>query len=241
MKSKKKNLIYSVLLHYERKTTYLQFPLQVEIKYFMKKVKNIIFDFGNVLLNLDMKATENQLVALLGGHYKFSEEKNEYPAFFEDYEVGKMGEEGFLSGLQQMTDKNPSQTDLKSAWNAMLLNVPSTRLEMLLRLKKKYRIFLLSNTNKTHIDYVMNYLDAEYDIKDWDTRYFEKTYYSHLVKMRKPDPAIYNFVLKDAGINAEETLFIDDNPANIETAAALGWQTILHNDGRDITTVLQNY
>ena len=237
----RKPQIIQRLSYYERKTTYLQFPLQVEIKYFMKKVKNIIFDFGNVLLNLDMKATENQLVALLGGHYKFSEEKNKYPAFFEDYEVGKMNEEDFLSGLQKMTDKNPSQTDLKAAWNAMLLDVPPARLEMLLRLRKKYRVFLLSNTNKTHIDYVMKYLKAEYGIVDWDTRYFEKTYYSHLVKMRKPDTDIYNFVLKDAEIKAEETLFIDDNAANIKTAKALTWQTILHNDGRDITTVMQNF
>jgi len=87
----------------------------------------------------------------------------------------------------------------------------------------------------------MEYLRREYDITDWDTRYFEKTYYSHLVKMRKPNEDIYNFVLSDAGIEAEETLFIDDNPANIKTAAALGWQTILHNDGRDITTVLQDF
>ena len=241
IKSKKKNLIYSVFLHYERKTTYLQFPLQVEIKSFMKKVKNIIFDFGNVLLNLDMKATENQLVALLGGHYKFFEEKNAYPTFFEDYEVGKMNEEAFLTGLQKMAAENPSQTDLKAAWNAMLLDLPAARLEMLLRLKEKYRVFLLSNTNKTHIDYVMKYLETEYGITDWDTRYFEKVYYSHLVKMRKPNTDIYNFVLEDAGINAEETLFIDDNPANIKTAAALGWQIILHNDGRDITTVMQIY
>ena len=87
----------------------------------------------------------------------------------------------------------------------------------------------------------MKYLGTEYGIKDWDTRYFEKTYYSHLVKMRKPNTDIYNFVLKDAEINAEETLFVDDNAANIKTAAALDWQTILHNDGRDITTVMQAY
>jgi len=207
----------------------------------MKKVKNIIFDFGNVLLNLDMKATERQMIALLGGHYKFSEEKNVYPTFFNDYELGKMSEEDFLQGLQDMTDKKPSFSDLKFAWNAMLLDLPPARLEMLLRLNEKYRVFLLSNTNKTHIDYVMNYLAAEYDITDWDERYFEKTYYSHLVKMRKPNNDIYDFVLADAQLKAEETLFIDDNIANIKAATALSWQTILHNDGRDITTVMQDF
>lgn len=207
----------------------------------MKKVKNIIFDFGNVLLNLDMGATEKQLTELLGGHYSHNAENNSYPDFFEKYEVGAMSEAAFLSGLQEMAEGTPNQEDLKAAWNAMLLDVPAPRLDMLLRLQKDYRVFLLSNTNKTHIDFVMDYLKRDYGITDWDTRYFEKTYYSHLVKMRKPDAEIYNFVLQDADLLAEETLFVDDNAANIKAAAALGWQTILHNDGRDITEVMQSY
>lgn len=204
-------------------------------------MKNIIFDFGNVLLNLNMKATEEKLTKLLGNQYNHSIEDNAYPNFFEDYEVGKISEEAFLKGLQEKATVKTNKEELKAAWNAMLLDIPVPRLDMLERLNKKYRVFLLSNTNKTHIDFVMDYLAQEHHINDWDTRYFEKTYYSHLVKMRKPDAGIYNFVLADAGIEAKNTLFIDDNPANIKTAQALGWQTILHNDGRDITEVMQSF
>ncbi len=208
----------------------------------MKKIRNLVFDFGNVLLNLDMSATEKQMQALVGDAYNFSAERNAYPAFFEEYEVGKISEAEFFAGLQQMQpDKNLSAGDLKAAWNAMLLDIPPARLEMLERLRKKYRVFLLSNTNKTHIDFVMNYLRRTHGITDWDSRFFDKVYYSHLVKMRKPGADIYNFVRADANLKAEETLFIDDNAANIETAAKLGWQTILHDDGRDITKVLQDF
>lgn len=207
----------------------------------MEKVRNIVFDFGNVLLNLDMSATEKRMNALIGDKYGFSAEKNAYPAFFEEYEVGKISEEDFLHGLRKMTNDTAQESELKSAWNAMLLDLPAERLEMLLLLRKKYRVFLLSNTNKTHIDFVMRYLLHTYGIDDWDTRYFEKTYYSHLVGLRKPDAEIYNFVAKDAAISPAETLFIDDNSANIATANALGWQTVLHNTDEDIVKVLQNY
>ena len=208
----------------------------------MKKIRNIVFDFGNVLLNLDMSATEKQMQALIGDAYGFSAAQNAYPVFFEDYEVGKISETDFFAGLQNMQPERTLEKDnLKAAWNAMLLDLPADRLRMLERLRRKYRVFLLSNTNKTHIDFVMDYLKKAHGVTSWDTRFFDKVYYSHLIKMRKPAPDIYNFVLRDANLKAPETLFIDDNAANIKTAANLGWQTVLHNDGRDIVEVMRNF
>ena len=132
---------------------------------------------------------------------------------------------------------------LKEAWNAMLLQIPPQRFEMLSRLKEKYHVYLLSNTNKTHVDWVDGYLKTVYgfSIQDFDKRFFHKSYYSHLIHLRKPNDNIYEFVLQDAGIKAENTLFIDDNAHNIEGAKRLGLQTILHPIGDEIVETMKSF
>lgn len=200
--------------------------------------KNLLFDFGAVLLDLDLNATLAAMRPLLGENYFFDHERNRFPKIFEQYEVGAVGEVEFFQELQKLSIRDTTTEQLRSAWNAMLGPVPPPRLKMLLRLREQHGVYLLSNTNKTHLDHVLAELRTSYAITDWDTRYFDRTYYSHLIHHRKPDAACYEYVLRDAGIGAQETLLIDDNPANIEAAARLGFQTHLHNDGRDITEVL---
>ena len=199
--------------------------------------KNLLFDFGAVLLDLDLSATLTAMRPLLGENYFFDYERNRFPKIFEDYEIGAVTETEFFDTLQELAVPGTTPTQLKTAWNAMLGPVPTPRLELLLRLRKNYRVYLLSNTNRTHLDYVYAEF-ARCGIIDWDTRYFDRTYYSHLIRQRKPDAACYEYVLRDADLLPGETLFIDDNPANIEAADRLGFQTHLHSDGRDITEVL---
>ena len=114
---------------------------------------------------------------------------------------------------------------------------------MLSRLKEKYNVYLLSNTNKTHVDWVDGYLKTVYgfSIQDFDERFFHKSYYSHLIHLRKPNDNIYEFVLQNAGIRAEYTLFIDDNAHNIEGAKRIGLQTILHPVGDEIVEVMKSF
>ena len=125
----------------------------------------------------------------------------------------------------------------------MLLQIPVHRFTMLRRLKEKYNVFLLSNTNETHINWVDGYLRTVYNftIEDFDARYFHKSYYSHLINLRKPNTNIYDYVLQDAGLKAEETLFIDDNFHNIEGAKKVGLQTYLHPIGFEIADVLKDF
>ena len=121
----------------------------------------------------------------------------------------------------------------------MLLQISPHRFEMLKTLKAKgYRLFVLSNTNVTHLEWVFNYCLVAHQVDDFDA-FFEKAYYSHLVGMRKPDAEIYEFVLSDANLKAAETLFIDDNGDNIASAKALGIQVIHHLIGAEVADIFK--
>ena len=153
--------------------------------------------------------------------------------------MGLLSEKVFLDTLAQY---GGTPATLRQAWNAMLLGLPAHRLALLTELRQAgYGVYLLSNTNQTHLNWVREYLQREYDCTDFDTRYFDRVYYSHLLHRRKPDVATYTHVLQDAGIRAEDTLFIDDNAANVEGARAAGLQAHHHADGRDVEEVVQEW
>lgn len=207
-------------------------------------IKNIVFDLGNVIIDIDPERTFASLRHLLGDNMT-EKLATAYPAgdIFIDFEVGKIDENTFLDTLRGIADTPLSIREVKEAWNMMLLEIAPQRFDMLARLRQKYRVFLLSNTNSTHIDWVDGYLRTVFGftIADFETRYFEKPYYSHIINLRKPNVNIYDFVAADADIVPAETLFIDDNAANIEGAKQAGWQTMLHPIGLEIADVLKDY
>jgi len=124
--------------------------------------------------------------------------------------------------------QNRSLTDaeIDGAWNALLLGVPAGKHEILLQLKERYRTFLLSNNNAIHYKRCMESIQEHYGIAD-NSGFFEHAYYSHLMGMRKPNADIFEAVLAERGLVPEETLFIDDSPQHLKTAAALGMHTAL--------------
>ncbi len=201
-----------------------------------KKIKNIIFDLGNVIIDLDIPRTWQSFEHLLGADFQEALKRtNPDNNIFIQYEIGRITEEEFFHTLRASTDAPVSINKLKEAWNAMLLTIPKARLDMLAQLKKNYNVCLLSNTNKTHLDFVHGYLKTVYDISDFEARYFHTPYYSHHINLRKPNADIYEFVLNNSKMNPQETIFFDDMPANIETAKQLGIQAVLHPVGREIT------
>jgi glucose-1-phosphatase len=206
-------------------------------------IKNIVFDLGNVIIDLDIDRTFQQLDFYLGEGYdaKLRDAYSTQTDLFFDYEMGKISEEFFFTSLRAASDHPLSIRQLKEAWNAMLLKIPPQRFELLTRLKSKYNVLLLSNTNKTHLEWVHSYLKVVYNISDFEEQFFHKAYYSHLIGLRKPNADCYQFVLDDAQIRAEETLFIDDNSDNIEGAKGLGIHTILHTIGAEVADVLAAY
>ena len=177
-------------------------------------INTIIFDFGDIFINLDKQATINGLRNL--GLSQWNEDLNELNLSFEKGEISR---ENFLTGIQKHIP-NASIDEILSAWNAILLDFPLYRLEFLQKLSKKYRLFLLSNTDSIHIDT----FEQENGISFYSDFYqcFEKVYFSFEMGMRKPDAEIFNFVLKTHGLSEKRTLFVDDKKENTDAALSLG-------------------
>lgn len=178
-------------------------------------IKNIIFDFGDIFINLDKEATYKEMAKL--GVSNISEEMI---AVYHQYEKGLISTDEFVNFFHQKF--NISNESLKNAWNAILLDFPETRLAFLKELaeSKKYRLFLLSNTNDLHISWIQDNWGME--LYNEFKNYFEKFYLSHEINFRKPDNNIYEFVLRENKLVAEETLFVDDLEINTEAAKSLG-------------------
>ena len=179
-------------------------------------IKNIVFDFGDVFINLDKEATFKRLKEL--GVNEFTIELLELA---KQYEMGMITTQEFVNTFKSHFP-SISETDFKNAWNPMLLDFPLYRLSFLKSLanSKKYRIFLLSNTNDLHISWIQ---------KTWGRKLFsefkncfEKFYLSHEIHLRKPNKNIYEFVIESNKLTPEETFFIDDTEENTIIANSLG-------------------
>jgi putative hydrolase of the HAD superfamily len=187
-------------------------------------IKNIIFDFGGVILDIDYLKTKEAFQTLgLSQEQLVYTQKNQSD-WFSRIETGQISEQRFLNGLLEFLPPNTKTNVVVEAWNALLGNYKSERLLFLLETKTKYRSFLLSNTNVIHERWFTQKLRKEYGTQLSD--YFEKVYYSHELGMRKPNKEIFEFVLQDNKLLPNETIFIDDSIQHIETAKQLGIQTL---------------
>jgi len=188
-------------------------------------IRNIIFDIGNVLIDLDIPATLRAFASLHFGGLRPEDIHPHQTGFFLDYELGKIDDAGFLASLHRTYDCS-AVTDLQifTAWNAMLRDPEPARFELIRRLGQHYRLFVLSNTNHQHITHLRQRFAEICPGRTFDSL-FEHCFYSHYMHLRKPDPEIYRRVIAQTGIISEQTLFIDDNACNILPAAALSLKT----------------
>lgn len=191
----------------------------------MTQLRNIIFDLGGVLLNIDYSATEKAFSLL--GVTNFNQWFSQFHAneLFSGLETGTHAEEAFVRQVQSLLPFPASEKAILDAWNAMLLDFRKESIAFLPQLAKSYRLFLLSNTNEIHLRAFQDQYRSLYDGKQLDDL-FEAAYYSHRIGHRKPNPEAYLHVINQHDLKAEETLFIDDSEPNIEAAARLGIQTI---------------
>jgi glucose-1-phosphatase len=187
----------------------------------MTKIKNLLFDLGGVLLNIDYNKTAGAFKKL--GVAQFDEMYSQAGAniLFESLETGKISEPDFYTDIRQYCNPSVTKQQIEAAWNAILVNFRKDSLACLEELAKKYNLYLLSNTNSIHFTAFHKMFREETGKADMDD-YFIKSYYSHKIHMRKPYTDTYHFVMNDAGITAAETLFIDDSIVNIEGAEKAG-------------------
>jgi len=191
----------------------------------MDHIKNIILDYGNVIFMIDFLKAEEAFGSLGIKEFGTLFSHAGQHQLFDDFDKGIIDAAGFRQGIRDFYQLPLlKDEEIDGAWNALLIGVPQGYHELLLKLKERYRLFLLSNNNEIHYNYVMNYLQKEFGISD-NTSFFEKDYYSHLMGMRKPDAEIFEFVLQEHGLEPQETLFIDDSPQHLLAAAKLGIHT----------------
>ncbi|MFD2245575.1 HAD family hydrolase [Pontibacter ruber] len=191
----------------------------------LTNIKNIIFDLGGVIINLDYDKSirEMQKYSRSGSPIQFTQRAQS--RLFDLYETGNSTCEEFRDSLRREYDLEATDEQIDDAWNAMLLDIPKERIDLLRELGKQYRIFLLSNTNAIHLKRFNEIVAHSFTIPSLDSL-FEQTYYSHLVGLRKPDAAIFEQILDENGLQKEETLFIDDSIQHVESARNLGLQTL---------------
>jgi glucose-1-phosphatase len=195
-------------------------------------VRNIIFDLGAVLLDIDYHLTADAFKRL--GLTAFDEiySKKRQQHFFDDFEKGLMPESHFRSEIRKHLPATVTDADIDNAWNAMLIGLPPGRKEWLRETGTRYRIFLLSNTNTIHIRGFQELVGDDFN------SLFEKAYFSCEMGMRKPDAEIFEKVIGDHQLLKSETLFIDDSPQHVEGARQAGLQALHLQDGIRVEELL---
>ncbi|CAM4167540.1 HAD family hydrolase [Gillisia limnaea] len=187
-------------------------------------IKTIIFDFGDIFVNLDKAATFRELE-------KFAIKK--LPEVITrknlEYEKGLISSEEFLNSYKN--EFGLEHGSITNSWNAILIDFPEYRFNFIKKLseEKEYQLILLSNTNEIHIEWIIKNVPFFEKFKTC----FDAFYLSHEINLRKPDINIYEFVLKTHNLNPEDCLFIDDTKENTEAASAMGIHTWNLNPSRE--------
>lgn len=200
-------------------------------------IRNIIFDLGGVIINLDLEATARAFRALGMTDFDFHYSQAKQSGLFDDFDCGRIAPQEFRNGLKKHLPEGTSDNAIDSAWNAMLLDVPEERLNVLNSLKGKYRLFLLSNTNEIHVSAFSAALEKTYGFADFSS-YFENWYYSCRIGKRKPDADAFLHVLEENQLLPEETVFIDDSRQHVEGAIRTGIRGEWLRSGEEIGNFL---
>ena len=201
----------------------------------MTVIKNILFDLGGVLYHIDYELTIKafEKLGIKNFHYHFSQQKQNN--LFVRLETGKISARDFIKDMKVLLPYC-TREEIINAWNALLIGIPQENIQLLKDLSKQYRLFLLSNTNTIHIERINEQLSDAYGLKNFHPL-FDKVYLSHEIGMRKPNQETFEWVLADAGILAQQTLFIEDSIQHIESASAIGIKTCLWGSNKSLNSL----
>jgi putative hydrolase of the HAD superfamily len=197
-------------------------------------IRNIIFDYGGVIINIDFKLTINAFKKLGFLHIEEIIFQGKGSELLLQMEKGELSHEEFYNEVRRLSGLKITNKEIEKAWNALLLEMPDKRIKTLEKLKSNYRIFLLSNTNSIHYEQYAADLKNKYGYSDFN-KLFEKAWFSFDLGMAKPNPDIFHFVLKDAGLNPSQTLYIDDLEKNVLAAEITGMKGHFLRPDEDIS------
>ena len=201
-------------------------------------IRNIVFDFGGVIIDIDPYAIVNQMNKM-----GFSVvDKMKEPAFLESvkrFEKGIIKASTFREEVKNYLNISISDAFFDEMWNSMLYDIPERRINLVKQLKQNYHVYLLSNTNEIHYDMFVRDLQLRYGYREFDNL-FDKAFFSFALHLAKPDPDIYRFVLDSYDMLPEQTLFIDDTDENIESARSLGIHTLKVEMGSRIVDLFED-
>ena len=196
-----------------------------------KGIKNLIVDFGGVLIDLDRQRCLENFRELGLPDVEHTLDLYHQQDFFQQYERGLISSADFRNVIREKIGKDVDDARIDAAWNSFLVSIPTYKLDLLLALRKDYVVYLLSNTNEIHWKWPCEHAFPYKTFRVED--YFEHIFLSYEMKMAKPDEEIFRKVLDDAGLDPKETFFIDDSEANCMTARSLGISTYVPKAGED--------
>jgi len=202
-------------------------------------IKNIIFDFGGVIIDIDFWLSINAFIKLGARDFDEIYSQSQQTGLFDELDTGNIRVNEFCEALKKYLPNNVTDQQIIDAWNAILIGIPEHRIRLLELIRKHYRIFLLSNTNSIHYPEYIKDMKQKYGYNDL-LELFEKVYLSFEVGMRKPDIAFYKLVMDVNDLIPEETLFIDDSEQNLSPAASLGIRTFFLDKGTDVSMLFDD-
>lgn len=204
-------------------------------------IKNLLFDLGGVILNIDYNRPVEEFAKLGAQHFEKVFSQSSQSPIFDRFERGEITPAEFRSHLRKYLPEKISDSEIDQAWCSILGDLPSKRIVQLKQLKNNgYRLFLLSNTNSIHIKGFTKYLDETYG-KHLFKELFEKVYFSSQIGVRKPTKKVFEYVLKENDLKANETFFIDDSKQHVDGAAKAGLQTHWLQEPQTINDFFQDF
>ncbi len=206
----------------------------------MTKIRNIVFDLGGVLIELDHECAVRRFEEIGVEDARQLLDPYEQKGFFLEVENGTITADGFCRKLCEYTGKDLSYEAIRHAWLGFIVDTPQYKLDYLLNLREKYNVYLLSNTNPIIQEgwaRTSEFTPAGHPIGV----YFDKMYTSYEVGVTKPDAKIFEYMIRDSGLNPAETLFVDDGKSNIEIARQLGFVTYQPKNGEDWREVINKF
>ncbi len=198
-------------------------------------IRNLLFDLGNVIVDIDVDGAMSRLRGL----FRSDAKQNVIDKALTDYECGRISTDIFINTMLSQSEQRYQAIDVIEAWNSMLVGIPSYRLDMLEKLRINYSVYLLSNTNALHLEWIHRYVRKVHRVDSFEKQYFDHAYYSHLVGDRKPNASLFKFITEDAFMTPPLTLYMDDIQENLDVAGKLGYETYLVKPGEEIAEYLK--